>query len=58
MICINQNSGEISKEPLLTLSREFKGKIVFGVYLNREATDAEKTISIGCNVMGRNEVAD
>ncbi|XP_050305303.1 molybdenum cofactor sulfurase 3 [Anthonomus grandis grandis] len=35
MICINQETGEISKEPLQTLSKEFNGKIRFGIYLSQ-----------------------
>ncbi|XP_018567860.1 molybdenum cofactor sulfurase 3 isoform X2 [Anoplophora glabripennis] len=53
MICINQSSGEISKEPLLTLSREFKGKIAFGVYLNQDIANEERMISIGCSIIGK-----
>ncbi|KAJ8919115.1 hypothetical protein NQ315_012100, partial [Exocentrus adspersus] len=54
MICINQESGDTSKEPLLTLSREFKGKINFGVYLNQEGVNEERSISLGCDVTGTN----
>ena len=33
MICIDQNTGEKSVEPLRTLSKECGGKITFGTYL-------------------------
>ncbi|KAG5871574.1 hypothetical protein JTB14_015277 [Gonioctena quinquepunctata] len=39
MICIDQETGNISKEPLLTLSRVFKGKINFGIYVNQKYLD-------------------
>ncbi|KAJ8947944.1 hypothetical protein NQ314_008523 [Rhamnusium bicolor] len=55
MICINQNTGEISKEPLHSLSREFKGKVTFGIYLNQEVSDREITLSLGSKVIGRNK---
>lgn len=34
MICIDQNTGEKTVEPLRTLAEEFHGKLKFGVYLN------------------------
>ncbi|XP_065222497.1 molybdenum cofactor sulfurase 3 [Planococcus citri] len=34
MICVNQSSGEKSKEPLVILSSALKGKLKFGVYLS------------------------
>lgn len=54
MICINQDTGEKSAELLLTLSKEFQGKITFGTYLkfdhvNRSAS-ASNDIENGCKV--------
>lgn len=50
MICINQSTGQVSKEPLATLAKEFKGKIAFGVYLNMEDFEKENEIRIGVNI--------
>ncbi|XP_060524505.1 molybdenum cofactor sulfurase 3 isoform X2 [Cylas formicarius] len=52
MICIDQQTGETSKEPLQTLSREFQGKIRFGVYLNQESPTASNVLEPGCTVFG------
>ncbi|XP_057668674.1 molybdenum cofactor sulfurase 3 isoform X1 [Diorhabda carinulata] len=49
MICIDQTTGNISKEPLLTLSKNFKGKINFGVYLNQDS-NVERIIQVGCKI--------
>ncbi|CAH0558996.1 unnamed protein product [Brassicogethes aeneus] len=51
MICIDQSTGDISKEPLASLSRELKGKISFGMYLNRD-TQENTSISIGSDIEG------
>lgn len=50
MICINQQTGEKTKEPLLTLSKEFKGKISFGVYLKHENDGKLCTINSGSKI--------
>nr|CAH7761655.1 unnamed protein product [Callosobruchus chinensis] len=50
MICINQETGESSKEPLATLSREFKGKVNFGIYLNLDLK-GDVNIMIGSDVI-------
>ncbi|CAH1987697.1 unnamed protein product [Acanthoscelides obtectus] len=50
MICINQETGEASKEPLATLSRAFKGKVNFGIYLNLDVVENVR-ISIGSDVV-------
>lgn len=34
MICINQRTGEKTTEPLRTISREFQGKMRFGIYMS------------------------
>ncbi|EEZ98196.1 molybdenum cofactor sulfurase 1 [Tribolium castaneum] len=52
MICIDQTTGTTSKEPLLTLSKCFKGKITFGVYLNRTKYDFERCLYVGSKVNG------
>ncbi|XP_074035485.1 molybdenum cofactor sulfurase isoform X2 [Leptinotarsa decemlineata] len=46
MICIDQETGCISKEPLLTLSREFKGKINFGIYVNQVNAERESDVEM------------
>lgn len=52
MICIDQTTGKTSKEPLLTLSKSFKGKIQFGIYLNRTKYDFERCLYVGSKVYG------
>lgn len=47
MICINQKTGETSKEPLLTLSKVLKGKIYFGVYVNLNMLDDRCYLEVG-----------
>lgn len=39
MICIDQQSGEKTSEPLRTIGRIFKGKIRFGIYLKHSNGD-------------------
>jgi len=43
MICIDQKTGTIGKEPLLTLSkfRREKGKILFGIHLSHIRNESE-----------------
>lgn len=43
MVCIDQKSGERSKEPLSTLARLFQGKMKLGLYLSHSY---EKVVSI------------
>lgn len=50
MICIDQHTGNVSKEPLATLAKEFKGKISFGLYLNMENYNEDKEIYVDMNV--------
>lgn len=45
MICIDQQSGAVTKEPLLTLARELKGRISFGVYLKQQSDQKLCTIT-------------
>ncbi|XP_055376872.1 molybdenum cofactor sulfurase 3 [Condylostylus longicornis] len=50
MICIDQNTGDKTAEPLKTIAKEFQGKIKFGIYLSQKILDegpANKSIS--CN---------
>lgn len=47
MICIDQQTGEVTKEPLLTLSKELKGKISFGVYLKHKDLKGIYTVASG-----------
>lgn len=34
MVCINQNTGDKTVEPLRTIAEEFGGKLRFGIYLS------------------------
>uniref|UniRef100_A0A182QIQ3 Molybdenum cofactor sulfurase n=1 Tax=Anopheles farauti TaxID=69004 RepID=A0A182QIQ3_9DIPT len=56
MICIDQSSGERTAEPLRTISREFGGRMRFGMYLShadRDAPDATKwELACGAAVSG------
>ncbi|XP_076254988.1 molybdenum cofactor sulfurase isoform X2 [Rhynchophorus ferrugineus] len=42
MICIDQETGTISKEPLQTLSKELEGNICFGVYLSHKISQSAR----------------
>ena len=46
MVCIDQKTGEKSKEPLSTLARLFQGKMKFGLYLSH-SYDKVVSIKIG-----------
>ncbi|XP_046476693.1 molybdenum cofactor sulfurase 1 isoform X2 [Neodiprion pinetum] len=46
MICVDQNTGKKTVEPLRTLAEEFHGKMRFGIYLSRECGGNE-VIRIG-----------
>lgn len=50
MVCINQENGEVTKEPLLTLSRELEGPCFFGVYLKQ--LDDKKD----CNIISESTI--
>lgn len=56
MICIDQSTGEKTTEPLRTISKEFQGKVRFGVYLGQSfrnttnASDREVYIECGYDV--------
>ncbi|XP_022919276.2 molybdenum cofactor sulfurase 3 [Onthophagus taurus] len=52
MICINQKTGEKNVNVLRTLSKEFDGKISFGIYLKREDYNKESEIFINSKVVG------
>ncbi|XP_075155094.1 molybdenum cofactor sulfurase [Haematobia irritans] len=41
MICIDQQTGQKTAEPLRTIAREFGGKIRFGIYLSLSRTPTE-----------------
>uniref|UniRef100_A0A182W4P5 Molybdenum cofactor sulfurase n=1 Tax=Anopheles minimus TaxID=112268 RepID=A0A182W4P5_9DIPT len=71
MICIDQTSGERTAEPLRTISREFGGRMRFGVYLshdnyNQDGSEQavhgtatfEKELSCGATVSGVIESAN
>lgn len=48
MICIDQRTGEKTTEPLRTISREFQGKVKFGVYLSHWPAD-DIEVNVDCN---------
>jgi molybdenum cofactor sulfurtransferase len=50
MICIDQESGEKTTEPLRTIGKVFKGKMRFGIYLRHSNTE-ELLISCGDEVV-------
>ncbi|KAK9884769.1 hypothetical protein WA026_008998 [Henosepilachna vigintioctopunctata] len=53
MICINQVNAQKTKEPLITLGREFGGKVQFGIYLCNEHIDkGNSSIDVGSKVVG------
>lgn len=45
MICIDQQTGDKTIEPLRTIAREFKGKMKFGIYLSQSEPSDIKYIS-------------
>lgn len=45
MVCIDQETGIKTVEPLQQLAKEFKGNMKFGIYLTK-ITDKSKVISI------------
>ena len=45
MICIDQNTGLQTKEPLTTISAAFQGKLLFGIYLTKVSTHEEDSVS-------------
>lgn len=50
MICIDQGTGEKTTEPLQTISREFQGKMRFGIYLSQtNATEGSDERIISCD---------
>ena len=48
MICIDQNNGEKTTEPLRTIARLFNGKIKFGIYLSQEEIGEESIKMLTC----------
>lgn len=46
MICIDQNTGQKTTEPLRTIGKVFKGKMRFGIYLNHSSTE-QLTLTCG-----------
>jgi len=50
MICIDQLTGEKTREPLRTLSASFHGKATFGVYLS-QVTKKNVKVSVGDTVI-------
>lgn len=50
MICINQTTGERTREPLTTLSAALKGRLKFGIYLSQCDGFNNSKVSIGDNV--------
>ncbi|XP_044761496.1 molybdenum cofactor sulfurase 3 [Coccinella septempunctata] len=59
MICINQVNAQKTKEPLITLAKEFHGKVKFGVYLgNVESEGTKDTVYLGCDVLAKRKMSD
>ncbi|XP_040172837.1 molybdenum cofactor sulfurase [Anopheles arabiensis] len=52
MICIDQATGERTAEPLRTISREFGGRMRFGVYLSLAGDWADRELPLGATVSG------
>uniref|UniRef100_A0A182JK47 Molybdenum cofactor sulfurase n=1 Tax=Anopheles atroparvus TaxID=41427 RepID=A0A182JK47_ANOAO len=52
MICIDQATGKRTAEPLRTISREFGGKIRFGMYLSHAHCGTSTTLTCGDLVTG------
>lgn len=50
---MNQGTSQVAKEPLQVLARNFKGKISFGLYLNRNEHDSGQYLNIGCKIIAR-----
>ncbi|CAO1377562.1 unnamed protein product [Diamesa serratosioi] len=48
MICIDQNSGEKTTEPIRTIARLFNGKIKFGIYLSQAEIVKESSKILTC----------
>lgn len=48
MICIDQDTGDKTTEPLRTIGRVFEGKMRFGVYFHRDKTDKSEIATIKC----------
>lgn len=46
MICIDQDTGEKTKEPLTTLAASMKGKLKFGIYLSNNCS-SQVVLSVG-----------
>ncbi|KAK9721920.1 MOSC domain [Popillia japonica] len=51
IICINQDTGEKSADLLRILSREFQGKISFGMYLKQDVSNEDNVISVKSKVI-------
>lgn len=50
MICIDQSTGKKTTEPLRTISREFNGKVRFGIYLsNFNEFSADNEMLVYCD---------
>ncbi|KAI4457555.1 molybdopterin cofactor sulfurase mosc [Holotrichia oblita] len=51
IICINQDTGEKSVDLLRILSKEFQGKISFGMYLKQDDSNEDNVISVKSKVI-------
>lgn len=59
MICINQVNAQKTKEPLITLAREFGGKVKFGVYLGNGSSEGRNdTLILEREVLARKKIPD
>ncbi|XP_070174349.1 molybdenum cofactor sulfurase-like [Littorina saxatilis] len=50
MICLNQDSGEKSREPLTTLAAWRGGKVYFGVYMRSVAQQSRPKLKVGAEI--------
>ncbi|XP_054266776.1 molybdenum cofactor sulfurase 2 isoform X2 [Macrosteles quadrilineatus] len=51
MICIDQTSGQKTKEPLTTLAANCNGSMKFGIYLSQKSTDDSAVVKVGDSVI-------
>ncbi len=54
MICIDQHSGNKTKEPLRTIGKLSKGKMSFGIYVSLENYDKQQFLTVGDEIFIEN----
>jgi len=50
IICIDQSSGEKTREPFVALASALEGKVRFGIYLSLVGTSKPSYVSIGDDI--------